>query len=228
MRNLSQTPKTTGGMRSQLPTCQPASVSRTVRRWLGTKMDSRKNEGQYDEGQPVGQFVSWHPNGNKQIVGMYGKGKKNGRWTWWYANGMKQYDGQYKDDEPVGNWRSWSTTGKLLKKENFSKNEEDESTKANSNGQSIIDPATTGAEGQGNASDPTPTAEVNGDASSENAATGDEEENMEELPDPEMHDFGTPDGSDSPSEPATPADASENAEDIGALPSVPDTSGSPD
>ena len=196
-----------------------------------------KKRGQYDEDKPIGQFVWWHSNGNKKIVGMYSKGKKNGRWTWWYANGMKQYDGQYKNDEPNGVWRSWSNTGKLLKKENLSKNAQPNETDPDS--KSIIGPITTDGEKTNPSTDSDPeqsaeqTAESNDDSNSvtnpetsnpanqtpteANPASASEGE-IGELPVPKPHDFGTPEDSVGSS---TPAIQPNGEQEVGGLPKMP-------
>lgn len=80
-----------------------------------------KKRGQYNNGQPVGQFTWWHANGNKQIEGFYVDGKKNRRWTWWHENGMKKFEGIYKDNQPVDIWRAWHANGELRKQKDYSK-----------------------------------------------------------------------------------------------------------
>ncbi|MFK7770315.1 MAG: hypothetical protein AB8B55_24100 [Mariniblastus sp.] len=202
-----------------------------------------KKRGQYDEDQPVGQFVWWHPNGNKQIVGMYSKGMKNGRWTWWFANGMKQYEGQYKDDQPTGVWRSWSKTGRLIKKENFSQRAEEpqESTDENTNtdgsnagNSQPNDPdSVSDAPGKKESAVPDNAADEPAATESESGQTSDEingrdsvdTQNLEELPDPQPQDFGTPEESETTKDAVPPT---ETEEEIGGLPTGPLENGTPD
>lgn len=94
----------------------------TSMKWYENKQP--KQQGQYKDGNPVGQFTWWHANGNKQIEGFFDDGKKNRLWTWWYENGMKQFEGMYEDDVPIGHWRSWDSDGQLRKEETFSKTSE--------------------------------------------------------------------------------------------------------
>lgn len=78
-----------------------------------------KKRGQFDDGQPAGQFVWWHENGNKQTEGTYENGKKSERWVWWYENGMKRIEGTYQDDQPVSLWRAWNEDGSLKTEKNY-------------------------------------------------------------------------------------------------------------
>lgn len=72
-----------------------------------------KKRGQFNSGQPSGQFVWWHENGNKQTEGTYENGKKSERWVWWYENGMKRIEGTYQNDQPIRLWRAWNEDGSL-------------------------------------------------------------------------------------------------------------------
>ena len=78
-----------------------------------------KKRGQFDNGQPAGQFVWWHDNGNKQTEGTYENGKKSERWVWWYKNGMKRIEGTYQNDQPVSLWRAWDEDGSLKTEKNY-------------------------------------------------------------------------------------------------------------
>ena len=78
-----------------------------------------KKRGQFDNGQPTGQFVWWHENGNKQTEGIYENGKKSNRWVWWYENGMKRIEGTYENDKPVSLWRAWNEDGSLKTEKNY-------------------------------------------------------------------------------------------------------------
>ncbi len=78
-----------------------------------------KKRGQFDDGQPTGQFVWWHENGNKQTEGTYENGKKSERWVWWYENGMKRIEGTFQDDQPVNLWRAWNEDGSLKTEKNY-------------------------------------------------------------------------------------------------------------
>lgn len=78
-----------------------------------------KKRGQFDDGQPTGQFVWWHENGNKQTEGTYENGKKSESWVWWYENGMKRIEGTFQDDQPVNLWRAWNEDGSLKTEKNY-------------------------------------------------------------------------------------------------------------
>lgn len=72
-------------------------------------------------GKPVrhGQWVWWHPNGQKQTAGKYVIGVTDGPWIWWHPNGQKWVEGSYVSGEKVAAWTTWDPAGVVEKREEF-------------------------------------------------------------------------------------------------------------
>ena len=76
-------------------------------------------EGRYIEDKPVGKFVWWYSNGQKQLEGEYVDGKQQGKFVWWHENGQKQLEGTYENGVQIGKWIRWSTEGKVAEVGDF-------------------------------------------------------------------------------------------------------------
>jgi hypothetical protein len=75
-------------------------------------------EGEFQHGQPYGEFQWWYPSGQLQGKGVYQDGLMSGSWTWWYPNGMKLLQGNYSSGEQVGTWSQWAVDGQLVLRDN--------------------------------------------------------------------------------------------------------------
>lgn len=75
----------------------------------------RQLEGAYEHGLQVGTFTWWRPNGQQQLQGSFVAGKQHGVWTWWYGNGQKQIQGEYANGNPTGKWSWWREDGKVAR-----------------------------------------------------------------------------------------------------------------
>jgi len=82
---------------------------------------TKRQEGEYKNGERTGLWTYWYPNGNKWSQGVYENGIENGLKTTWYENGQKYYEGNLKDGNRVGLWKFWDKDGKLLKQIDYSK-----------------------------------------------------------------------------------------------------------
>ncbi len=73
----------------------------------------KQMRGEYDHGQPVGQFTWWHPNGFKQAEGVYDNGWREGVWTRWHDNGRRMSQGRFLNNLEVGEWTDWNPDGSV-------------------------------------------------------------------------------------------------------------------
>jgi antitoxin component YwqK of YwqJK toxin-antitoxin module len=61
----------------------------------------------FKNGEPKGEYIEWHENGQKKVEGVYegstewGYDKEDGEWTSWYENGQKMQEGSFMDDELI-------------------------------------------------------------------------------------------------------------------------------
>lgn len=69
------------------------------------------SEGDYENGQQVGKWTYFYPNGQKKAQGEYKDGLKHSLWTIWYEDGQKKEEGKYDLDREVGHWRFWYENG---------------------------------------------------------------------------------------------------------------------
>jgi antitoxin component YwqK of YwqJK toxin-antitoxin module len=101
----------------------PVTSSPSIRhgRYVAWHTNGTKSiEGEFQHGQPVGEFQWWYPSGQLQGKGVYQDGLMSGSWTWWYPNGMKLLQGNYASGEQVGTWSQWAVDGQLVLRENGS------------------------------------------------------------------------------------------------------------
>ena len=61
-------------------------------------------EGEYDMGQPHGDWTWRYPNGSKKSMGKYRTGKQIGGWMWWHENGNPAEEGDFLDGRKAGIW----------------------------------------------------------------------------------------------------------------------------
>jgi antitoxin component YwqK of YwqJK toxin-antitoxin module len=77
-------------------------------------------EGQFENGEPTGEFRWWYANGQPQTKGFYDQGQSIGEWVWWHPNGMKMIEGNYDLGKQVGQWSQWDTSGSLTMRDDAS------------------------------------------------------------------------------------------------------------
>jgi antitoxin component YwqK of YwqJK toxin-antitoxin module len=85
------------------------------------------HQGEYENGEPKGEFLWWYATGQLQIQGSYSDGVQNGDWTWWHENGMKKVQGTFVQGRREGVWSQWKASGELIARgsgEAFSAQEE--------------------------------------------------------------------------------------------------------
>jgi len=71
-----------------------------------------KGLGVQEDGMPVGQWIYWHLNGNKQSEGSYKNGKYQGIWKNWYSNGNLQNRVKYLNGELTQIFEIYHPSGK--------------------------------------------------------------------------------------------------------------------
>ena len=73
----------------------------------GTKM----SEGDMWDGLEMGQWTSWHENGNIQSIGYYLEGRKDSLWQWYDEVGILTGSGMYDEDVEHGTWMHYYPGG---------------------------------------------------------------------------------------------------------------------
>ena len=73
----------------------------------GTKM----SEGDMWDGLEMGQWTSWHENGNIQSIGYYLEGRKDSLWQWYDEVGILTGSGMYDKDVEHGTWMHYYPGG---------------------------------------------------------------------------------------------------------------------
>ena len=82
-----------------------------------------KNEYKYEDGKPIrtgeivnnlneGQWIWYHPNGNKNIIGNYHKGKREGVWTIYDSLGVLKMKSNYVNNPLNGEQIYYNQEGK--------------------------------------------------------------------------------------------------------------------
>lgn len=102
---------------------KPVTISQPIRHggYVSWHPNGTKSiEGEFQYGQPYGEFQWWYPSGQLQSKGVYQGGLMSGSWAWWYPNGMKLLQGNYTSGEQVGTWSQWAVDGQLVLRENGS------------------------------------------------------------------------------------------------------------
>ncbi len=89
--------------------------------WYDIEGKHKVADGQYEEGQPTGLWVSYYDTGKRKIQGRYEAGKKAGRWVAWYPAGSPSTDIRFVDGAEHGLWRWWYDDGSLAGMGEFAK-----------------------------------------------------------------------------------------------------------
>jgi hypothetical protein len=69
--------------------------------------------GRYDQGLREGKWTNYHPNGKTASSGYYFNGLEHGNWTMWDADGLRIAHGPFKDGRMEGTWTFWYENGKV-------------------------------------------------------------------------------------------------------------------
>jgi antitoxin component YwqK of YwqJK toxin-antitoxin module len=80
----------------------------------------RLSRGKYDLGRLTGSWVWWYPTGQALARGEFNDGVADARWIWWHGNGHRQCIGSFALGKQVGLWSSWKDDGKLTVVHDFS------------------------------------------------------------------------------------------------------------
>jgi antitoxin component YwqK of YwqJK toxin-antitoxin module len=73
----------------------------------------RLARGKFELGRQVGRWIWWYPTGQVLARGEFNEGLADGRWIWWHANGHRQCIGSFALGKQVGLWSSWRDDGRL-------------------------------------------------------------------------------------------------------------------
>ena len=76
-------------------------------------------EGGLEDGERVGQWKSFYPDGTTWSETHFSKGITNGLTKTYYPNGRLRYAGYYFEGEKDGEWIWYDSTGVLNKKANY-------------------------------------------------------------------------------------------------------------
>lgn len=71
----------------------------------------RAASGWYHEDEPDGNWMWWHENGETKRKGKYRKGKQTGSWTWWHDNGERKEEGDFLQGRRQGKWTTYYENG---------------------------------------------------------------------------------------------------------------------
>ncbi len=75
----------------------------------------RQIEGEYRNDVQVGKFTWWYANGQKALEGAYVDGEQQGKWVWWHENGQKSVQGEYAKGDPTRHWTWWGEDGMVAR-----------------------------------------------------------------------------------------------------------------
>jgi antitoxin component YwqK of YwqJK toxin-antitoxin module len=70
-------------------------------------------EGQYEDGDPVGEWTYWHENEKKNRTDVYESGELNGRWEVYRDDGSLEAEREFKVGQRHGEWIVYDDTGKV-------------------------------------------------------------------------------------------------------------------
>lgn len=60
-----------------------------------------------------GEFISWHPGGERESQGSYADGRRVGPWKFWHDNGQLAGEGAFRAGLRNSRWRYWDSEGQL-------------------------------------------------------------------------------------------------------------------
>ena len=71
----------------------------------------KMSEGEMWDGMEIGEWTSWHVNGNIKSVGYYAEGRKDSLWQWYDESGILTGSGMYDEDVEHGTWMHYYPGG---------------------------------------------------------------------------------------------------------------------
>lgn len=71
----------------------------------------KMSEGEMWDGMEIGEWTSWHVNGNIKSVGYYAEGRKDSLWQWYDESGILTGLGMYDEDVEHGTWMHYYPGG---------------------------------------------------------------------------------------------------------------------
>ena len=71
----------------------------------------KMSEGEMWDGMELGEWTSWHVNGNIKSVGYYAEGRKDSLWQWYDESGILTGLGMYDEDVEHGTWMHYYPDG---------------------------------------------------------------------------------------------------------------------
>ena len=78
-------------------------------------------EGMFYNGEPVGKFIYYHPNGKTKNISYFTPNSPIVNTTMYYENGSILAEGNYYNKEKDGKWLFYNIAGKVILEENFVK-----------------------------------------------------------------------------------------------------------
>ena len=81
-----------------------------------TGITTGDEQGLLENGNRVGPWVRFHPNGQLWERGTYKNDRKEGLWVTYWSNGQLQHKGTYKDGKEDGPWVSYQDNGTVWKR----------------------------------------------------------------------------------------------------------------
>ena len=88
--------------------------------WISYYPNGQKQvQGEFRNDQPVGKFIWWHENGQRQAQGEYVNGVQNGTWITWYSNGQRESKMDYQQGDLMGQTMRWKADGTLADIQDF-------------------------------------------------------------------------------------------------------------
>lgn len=73
----------------------------------------------FREGEPVGNWTRWWPNGNKRMEILYRGPQIATAMSWWFENGALESQGPARDGLKDGAWTSWDSNGQMIEQGSF-------------------------------------------------------------------------------------------------------------
>jgi hypothetical protein len=73
-----------------------------VAQWVEIREGHRRQVCLYENGQPHGPFLGYHPDGSRWIEGAFRDGVKEGAWNQWDKRGSPVADAEYRRGRLVG------------------------------------------------------------------------------------------------------------------------------
>lgn len=82
----------------------------------GSGCESETAEGNWADGEKVGEWVYRYPDGQLEKQGTYQAGVPEGEWTYWHENGQRKEAGSYREGKKHGLWTVWAESGQPIER----------------------------------------------------------------------------------------------------------------